>query len=79
MDLIGSYSNYIRQQQPGRTIIKENVNINCMRTIEPDTGWFEIVEVPTFDINGVMGGNDDYIDNSSARVSQLFNKKWLSR
>ena len=50
-----------------------------MRTIEPDTGWFEIVEVPTFDINGVMGGNDDYIDKSSARVSQLFNKKWLSR
>ena len=34
--------------------------------IDPTTGWFEIAEVPTNDV-------------SSARISQIFNKTWLSR
>ena len=45
--------------------------------IDPATRCFEIVEVTTFDINEVMGGNDEYIDKSSARVFQFLNNKWL--
>ena len=50
-----------------------------MTIINPAMGWFEIVEVPTFDLYEVTGGNDEYIDKSSARVSQLFNNTWLCR
>ena len=48
-----------------------------MIMIDPATRCFEIVEVTTFDINEVMGGNDEYIDKSSARVFQFLNNKWL--
>lgn len=37
-----------------------------MTFIDPATGWFEIVEVPQ-------------IDQTSARMSQLFDEVWLSR
>ena len=37
-----------------------------MTFIDPATGWFEIVEVPT-------------IDQTSARISKLFDEVWLSR
>ena len=30
--------------------------------INPAIGWFEIVKVPTYGLDEVMGGNDDYID-----------------
>ena len=50
-----------------------------MTTIEPAACWFEIIEVPTFDLDEVMGGNDEYIDKSSARASQLFNNICLFR
>ena len=32
-----------------------------MTMIDPDKGWFESVEVPTYELNEVMGGNDEYI------------------
>ena len=41
-----------------------------MTIIDPATGWFEIVEVPCCDLNEVARGNNEYIDKSSARVSQ---------
>ena len=44
-----------------------------MTMIYPSTGWFEIVEIPTYDLDEVMGGNDEYIYKSSVMVSQLFN------
>ena len=47
--------------------------------INPATGWFEIVEVPKFGLDKVTGGNDEYIDYSYSRVSQLFNTTQLSR
>ena len=50
-----------------------------MMMIDPATGWFEIAEIPKFDLNEVMAGNDEYIDKSSARVSHMFNKTWLFR
>ena len=37
-----------------------------MTFIDPVTGWFEITEVT-------------YIDQSSARISQLYRQMWLSR
>ena len=30
--------------------------------IDPATGWLEIVEIPTFDLDKVTVGNDEYID-----------------
>ena len=50
-----------------------------MKTIDPTTGILETIEVPTFELDEVTGGNDEYIYKSSIRVTQLFNKTWLSR
>jgi hypothetical protein len=50
-----------------------------MTFLDPATGWFEIAEVPTFDLEQVKAGNKEFIDKSSARVSLLFNNTWLSR
>ena len=50
-----------------------------MTMIDPATGWFEIVEIPTFDLEEVTIGNVEYIDKSSARVSQFFNNTGLRR
>ena len=50
-----------------------------MTTIDLATGWFEIAEIPMFDLEEVTIGNDEYIDKSSARVSQFFNNTCLSR
>ena len=36
--------------------------------INPATGWFDIFEIPTYDL-----------EKSSTRVSQLFNNTWLLR
>ena len=40
-----------------------------MTMIEPAKVWFVIVEIPTFDLDEVTAGNDEYMDKSSARVS----------
>ena len=77
MDLIVPYSKYIRKQQAGEAIIKKNISLTCMTMIEPATGWFEISEVPMYDIGKVTGGNYEYIDKSYAIVRQLFNTTWL--
>ena len=53
IDMIVPYIKYIRQQQPVIVIIKNNGIITCMMTIDP-----QYFEVPTFDLNEVMGGND---------------------
>ena len=50
-----------------------------MTMIKPTTGWFEIVEIPMYDLNEVTCGNDEYRDKSSTRVSHFFNNTWLSR
>ena len=65
VDLVGPYSNYIRHQQLGSAIIKNNVSFTRMMIIDPATGWFEIVEVPMYDLNEVTGGNDEYFENGS--------------
>ena len=43
------------------------------------TGWLKKFEIPTYDLNGVMNGNEEYIDTSSSRVSQFFVNTSLSR
>ena len=59
--------------------MKNNVSLTCITMVIPTTGWFEIVKIPTYDLNEVTGDNDEYIDESSARVSQLSNNTWLIR
>ena len=43
------------------------------------TGWFDIVEIPTYGLYEVTGCNDEYINKSSASVIQLFNTTRLCR
>ena len=62
VDLIGPYSKYIRQQKPGGTVIQNNTSLTCMTMIDPATGWFDIVKIPTFDLDEVALGNDECID-----------------
>ena len=50
-----------------------------MKMIYTATGWFEIVEIPTFYLEGVALGNGEYMDKSSDRVSHLFNNTWIFR
>ena len=50
--------------------------------IDPATGWFEIMELPNAECTYVRKGQEIIeviIDKSSATVSHLFNKSWLSR
>ena len=55
-----------------------------MTIVDPATGWFEIAQVPIFDIvwkdNDIIDTWDkSALDKSLARISQLFNQVWLSR
>ena len=54
----------------------------CLTMIIPATGWFEIIELPNMSVTYVQKGKeivDITIDKSSAQISPLFNKQWLSR
>ena len=54
----------------------------CLTIIDPATGWFEIVELPTIlKIEKKLGKVTEkvVIDKSSAEVARLFNRQWLSR
>ena len=62
LDLIGPYSKSIRKQNPGGSIIKNNVSLTCMKIIDPATGWFKITKIPTYSLDEVIGVNDEYID-----------------
>ena len=79
VELIGPYRNYIRKQQIGGAIIRNNDSLTCRKIINPATGWFEIVEITMEDHDDDTTGNDEYIDKPSARVRQLFNCIWLYR
>ena len=65
-DLIGTYNLTAKVRQPDGTIKKCELKLLCMTFIDPTTGWFGIAEVPLE-------------DQSSARISKLFDKVWLSR
>ena len=51
-----------------------------MTMIDPVTGWFEIVEIPSYIITDVKNKKlQENIDKSSARISRIFDQTWLSR
>ena len=54
----------------------------CLTIIDPATGWFEMVELPTISKKVENKGKATFkvvIDKSSAEVARLFNRQWLSR
>ena len=78
-DLIGPYSITAKQFQTDGSIVDKELSLTCMTMIDPVTGWFEIVEVPSYIVDDVKNKNQSSIDKSSARISRLFNQTWLSR
>ena len=62
VDLIVIYIKSVRQQQTGDNVIRKNARLTCMMMIDLATGWFKIVQIPTFDLEEVTIGNDEYID-----------------
>ena len=79
IDLIGPYTIITKQHAPGGEINDVELQLTCMTFIDPATGWFEITQVPTFSIDDVRNNNVEYINKTSARISQLFNNTWVSR
>ena len=79
VDLIGPYIKSIRQQQPYGTVIQNNYSLTCTTMIKPDTGWFDIIKIPMFDLEVVALVNHEYIDKSYSRFSQMFHNTWLCR
>ena len=78
VDLIGPYT------VTGKD--KTCVEFMCMTMIDPATGWFEVVELPTVAVyreykkdREIKYVEDEILDRTSACISQLFNKTWLSR
>ena len=47
-DLIGPYSITAKQFQTDGSIVDKELSLTCMTIIDPVTGWFEIVEVPSY-------------------------------
>ena len=41
--------------------MQKDDSLTCMTMIDPDTGWLEIFEILTFDLDEVTAGNDEYI------------------
>jgi hypothetical protein len=75
VDLIGPYT---LKDKTGTVIL----DFMCLTMIDPATGWFEIIELPTTDVQYVKKGKEIVeviLDKSSACISKLFNKQWLSR
>jgi hypothetical protein len=66
VDLIGKYNVKAKVSTPDGSSKECDVELLAMTFIDPATGWFEIAEVPLD-------------DQTSARVSQLFDNVWLSR
>ena len=79
IDLMSLYAKSIRQQHPGRAIIKKGVSLTCMKIIDPVTGWLKQFEVRCFEIDKLERVNIEYIEKYYARESQLFNQTWLCR
>ena len=78
-DLIGPYAITAKQFQTDGSIIDKEFSLTCMTMIDPVTGWFEIVEIPSYIVDDVKNKNQQSIDKSSARISRLFDQTWLSR
>ena len=55
---------YVALSYPDNKILSKELQLFCMTFIKPETGWFEISEVPI-------------IDQSLAIISRIFNKLWI--
>ena len=53
-DLIGPYTINTKKFQPDGTIKEVELHLTCMTMIDPATGWFEIVEIPSFIIEDMQ-------------------------
>jgi hypothetical protein len=74
VDLIGPYT---LKGKDGTVL-----DFMCLTMMDPATAWFEIVELPNTAVTVVRKGveiTEIIIDKSSAEISRLFNKQWLSR
>ena len=74
VDLIGPYT---IKGEDGSAL-----DFMCMTMIDPATGWFEVVELPTIEVIKEKDGREitsEEFDKTSACISYLFNKTWLSR
>ena len=74
VDLIGPYT--IKAKD------KTALDFMCLTMIDPATSWFEIVELPTTEVQVVRDGKEVVeviLDKSSSCIARLFNKSWLSR
>ena len=70
------------QHQPDGSTKEVTLHLTCMTMLDPVTGWFEIVEVPSYLIEEIVNKKvtiQSIIDKSSARISRLFEQTWLSR
>ena len=79
IELIGPHLNYTRQHHKRGKTIQREVSLTCMKVIYKSTGWFKIIEVPSFDQEEDSQGNQEYIDNSCVRVIYMFDHTWLCR
>ena len=48
--------------------MNSDFNLTYTTMINPETGWFEVVKVPTYDLDEATGFNITHIDKSSARI-----------
>ena len=64
IDLIGPYT--IKTNEVDSKGLPRELTLVATTFIDPATGWFEITKVP-------------YEDQSSARISKLFDQTWLCR
>jgi len=54
----------------------------CLTMIDPATSWFEMIELPLGSVKYSKKGKEItevVIDKTSAQISKLFNKQWLTR
>ena len=58
MYLIGPYIKSIVKQHMGGSSIKNNFSLAFMTIIDLTTDWFEIIEMPTYDLDEVTNSND---------------------
>jgi Integrase core domain. len=83
IDLKGPYHITALQNKPGLKTESMDFCLLLMTMVNPVTRWFEVVQVPIFDIvwkdNSLTDTRDkSTLDKSSARISQMFNQAWLS-
>lgn len=79
IDLIGPYTKAIKQEQSDGSVKLTKVQLTLMTFLDPNTGWFEMAEVPTYEKKEIDKMSKIQIDKTSARISLLFKKTWLDR